>query len=531
MSHFKNFCAFVAIYFFIFSPRLAVGGGLNTGLLVVAGLFLIAATVHRRLSFPKSVLTISGVWAFLAVYSTLLAEYYGNNPSYFLNISMAVIISILFSWFFAEILSANGVPDDSLIETLMMLSVAVIFVNSTIIVSEFFAPDFKSALESIQFQDPGANINYFEHAFRFRGLASGGGAGLSILNALGVLLIIFLVIWRRLPGFVGLLAALVIVASNVFTGRTGLIFGILFLIILQTMILSRSMLTGVRGVIGGLLLIFAFVIIVQLVMNIDLDTEVSGWAFEWVDGLMSGKVDSASSDDLESMLFLPDQVQHLFFGIGFFEGDGRLYPRSDSGYVKTILSIGILFGGVLYGMIGWMFAQLRKVDRRYTLMVVAVLGYMYFVEINVRIDDFCVLSAGEGGIVLGDYIHIAVYSSLIGAGKISLADFCNISSRVAIYSSSDDYSGEWMTNPMVPSRFTNVAKADVQLGKHVIVGSGTVVLPGVCIEDGVSVGALSLVNKRCDAFGIYAGVPARRIKERSQNLLDLERQLRSEAGK
>lgn len=149
---------------------------------------------------------------------------------------------------------------------------------------------------------------------------------------------------------------------------------------------------------------------------------------------------------------------------------------------------------------------------------------------NVRIDDFCVLSAGEGGIVLGDYIHIAVYSSLIGAGKISLADFCNISSRVSIYSSSDDYSGEWMTNPMVPHKFTNVSNADVRLGKHVIVGSGTVVLPGVCIEDGVSVGALSLVNKRCDAFGIYAGVPARRLKERSRNLLDLERKLRSEAA-
>lgn len=65
---------------------------------------------------------------------------------------------------------------------------------------------------------------------------------------------------------------------------------------------------------------------------------------------------------------------------------------------------------------------------------------------NVRIDDFCVLSAGVGGISIGDYVHIAVYSSLIGAGKVSLSDFCNISSRVAIYSSNDDYSGAAMTN-------------------------------------------------------------------------------------
>lgn len=149
---------------------------------------------------------------------------------------------------------------------------------------------------------------------------------------------------------------------------------------------------------------------------------------------------------------------------------------------------------------------------------------------NVRIDDFCVLSAGEGGIVLGDYIHIAVYSSLIGAGKITLADFCNISSRVSIYSSSDDYSGEWMTNPMVPHQFTNVSNADIRFGRHVIVGSGSVILPGVTLEDGVAIGALSLVSNNCRQFTICAGIPAVPIKNRSRNILELEKQLRSQTA-
>lgn len=145
-----------------------------------------------------------------------------------------------------------------------------------------------------------------------------------------------------------------------------------------------------------------------------------------------------------------------------------------------------------------------------------------FLGNNVRIDDFCVLSAGAGGITVGDYVHIAVYSSLIGAGQITLSDFCNISSRVAIYSSNDDYSGVTMTNPTVPSEFTGVTHADVLLSKHVIVGSGSIILPGVTLEEGVAVGALSLVHKRCQAFGIYAGNPARRIKERKRDLLELE---------
>jgi galactoside O-acetyltransferase len=145
---------------------------------------------------------------------------------------------------------------------------------------------------------------------------------------------------------------------------------------------------------------------------------------------------------------------------------------------------------------------------------------------NIRIDDFCVLSAGVGGINIGNYVHLAVYSSLIGAGKITLSDFCNISSRVSIYSSSDDYSGAYMTNPMVPEAFTDVLHADVYLGKHVIVGSGSVVLPGVTIAEGGAVGALSLVREYCSSFGIYAGTPAKFIKERKHDLLELEKQIR-----
>lgn len=142
---------------------------------------------------------------------------------------------------------------------------------------------------------------------------------------------------------------------------------------------------------------------------------------------------------------------------------------------------------------------------------------------NIRIDDFCVLAAGVGGIELGKYVHIAVGSSLIGAGKITLSDFSGLSSRVSIYSSSDDYSGATMTNPTVPRAYTGVTHADVFLGRHVIVGSGSVILPGITLEEGVAVGALSLVNKSCMAFGIYSGNPARRISERKRDLLELEK--------
>jgi len=142
---------------------------------------------------------------------------------------------------------------------------------------------------------------------------------------------------------------------------------------------------------------------------------------------------------------------------------------------------------------------------------------------HVRIDDFCILSAGEGGIRLGSYIHIAAYSSIIGAGRVTIDDFANFSSRVSLYSSSDDYSGRFMTNPMVPDEYKQVDVRPVHVGRHVIIGSGSIILPGVTLHDGSAVAALSLVKSDCDAFGIFGGAPARRIGTRDRNLLELER--------
>lgn len=141
---------------------------------------------------------------------------------------------------------------------------------------------------------------------------------------------------------------------------------------------------------------------------------------------------------------------------------------------------------------------------------------------HARIDDFCILSAGEGGIEIGQYVHLAVFASLIGKGKIALGDFSNLSSRVSIYSSNDDYSGQYMTNPTVPPQFTNVTSGPVSIGRHAIVGSGAVILPNVSIGEAAAIGALSLVRDDCEPFGIYVGAPARYVKQRRRELLEIE---------
>lgn len=141
---------------------------------------------------------------------------------------------------------------------------------------------------------------------------------------------------------------------------------------------------------------------------------------------------------------------------------------------------------------------------------------------NVRIDDFVVISAGADGIYIGSHIHIAVFTSIIGQASITISDFANLSSRVSIYSSSDDYSGSSMTNPCIPEQFKKVEHLPVMIGKHVIIGCGSIVLPSANLNDGVAIGALSVVKGDCEPWSIYVGNPIKKIKERKKDLLKLE---------
>lgn len=142
---------------------------------------------------------------------------------------------------------------------------------------------------------------------------------------------------------------------------------------------------------------------------------------------------------------------------------------------------------------------------------------------NVRIDDFCIFS---GNIELGNNVHIAVFNSVFaGNTGVILNDFCGLSSRCAIYAESDDYSGKYLTNPTVSVKYKGIVKGKVVLGRHVIVGTGSTILPGVCIGDGSAIGSMSLVTKSLEPWGIYVGVPVKYIKERSKELLVLENKL------
>ena len=142
---------------------------------------------------------------------------------------------------------------------------------------------------------------------------------------------------------------------------------------------------------------------------------------------------------------------------------------------------------------------------------------------DVRIDDFCILSAVNGFIDIGNYVFIARNSHLSGFYGVTLHDFSSMAANTVVYSASDDYSGEYLTAQAIPQEYTSHIGGPVEIGKHVIIGSSSTIIGPCNIGEGCSLGAMTMAQNDLEPWGIYVGVPCKRLKERKKGLLDLEK--------
>ncbi len=142
---------------------------------------------------------------------------------------------------------------------------------------------------------------------------------------------------------------------------------------------------------------------------------------------------------------------------------------------------------------------------------------------HVLIDDFTILN---GEITIGEHVHISSNCEFYaGEASITIGAFSGISSRCAFYATSDDFSGASLNNPTVPKAFRFEKNEPIVLGKHVLIGTGSSIMPGVQIGEGCSFGSMALINKSTEQWGMYVGIPAKRIKDREKGLLELEKKL------
>lgn len=131
-----------------------------------------------------------------------------------------------------------------------------------------------------------------------------------------------------------------------------------------------------------------------------------------------------------------------------------------------------------------------------------------------------------GNVRIEDYSYVNFFSELHASAKVSIevGKFCSLARNVAVVATNDHVLGSLSTYPVL-SRVCGVpgpeAGENITIGHDVWIGANSVILPGVHIGDGAAVAAGSVViaGTFIGPYEIWAGVPAKKVKDRFSPLL------------
>lgn len=137
---------------------------------------------------------------------------------------------------------------------------------------------------------------------------------------------------------------------------------------------------------------------------------------------------------------------------------------------------------------------------------------------HVRIDPDVILLA-TGPLTIGCYSHIAPGVFIAAKAGFEMKNFANIAHGARIYTVNDDYSGEYLMGPTIPADLLSLSPAAVLMEEYANIGAGAIVLPGVTLAEGSVLGALSMIGRSTEPWIMYAGVPAKPIKQRRRDMI------------
>ncbi len=109
------------------------------------------------------------------------------------------------------------------------------------------------------------------------------------------------------------------------------------------------------------------------------------------------------------------------------------------------------------------------------------------------------------GTIIGDKALLDARNSII------IGENVNISSSVQIYTEQHDHRSS-------DFRCYGTPDMGVKIDNRVWIGPSVIVLPGVHIGEGAVIAAGAVVNKDVSPFTVVAGIPAKKVGERSHNL-------------
>jgi acetyltransferase-like isoleucine patch superfamily enzyme len=130
---------------------------------------------------------------------------------------------------------------------------------------------------------------------------------------------------------------------------------------------------------------------------------------------------------------------------------------------------------------------------------------------DINIYNNCVFEFGSNSqLLIGDSVIFSYGCVLCVNKSIIIGNNVQIGEYTSIRDTTHDYSEFG-----VPMKYNKDISSDIIIGNNVWIGRGCIIMPGSVIEDGVVIGANSVVKGNINAESIYAGTPARFISFRN----------------
>jgi galactoside O-acetyltransferase len=142
------------------------------------------------------------------------------------------------------------------------------------------------------------------------------------------------------------------------------------------------------------------------------------------------------------------------------------------------------------------------------------------------IDDFAFIYGAGKGIKIGNFCHITTHCVVQSGGLLEIGDFSGIGPGSIILAATDDYQGQGFIGlKLFGDKYRNLKFSDVIIGRQVHIGAGSIILPGVSIGDGCSVGAGSIVTRDLPPWKICYGSPCKPMKDKPrEKQLEMEKE-------
>lgn len=131
-----------------------------------------------------------------------------------------------------------------------------------------------------------------------------------------------------------------------------------------------------------------------------------------------------------------------------------------------------------------------------------------------KILDNVFIDAGKE-FIMGKYSMVTWYVLVEGGGKTYIGDRVFVGPGTKILSSTYKLNG-FFSMEFLPEGCGEIEYGNIKIENDAYLGANCTVLPGVTINEGAVAGANTLINKDLDAWGIYVGIPCKKIGERKR---------------